>query len=54
MICTYLCNIRMNGVFKPNRNQIWSRIENDNCMNCVYVYIHIHWTGYSKGAREEE
>ena len=40
--------------FKPNRNQIWSWIEKKNDMDCIYMYMHIHWTGYSKGAREEE
>ena len=39
MICTYLCNIRMNGVFKPNRNQIWNRIENEKWYE-LYIYVH--------------
>ena len=25
-----------------------------NDKNCIHMYMHIHWTGYSKGAWEEE
>ena len=45
----------MNGVFKPNRNQIWSWIENEKWYE-LYIYVHAIFIEQviAKGAREEE
>ena len=54
MLLAYACDIRMNGVFKPKqiKYEVEQKLINDK--NCIYMYMHIHWTGYSKEAREEE